>query len=83
MKFSRTEQTVSLGERMNTVSSALCTEGFLSSLTVDYLECNGCFGNSGDSYSSLDIRLQPPVAFSSMDNLELRISEGSICYDNL
>lgn len=84
MKFSRIEQTVSLHERMNTVSSALCAEGFFSSLTVDHLECSGCFGNSGDSsYSSLDICLQSPVAFSSVDNLELQISEGSICYDNV
>lgn len=48
MTFSRIEQTVSLGERMNTVSSALCAGGFLSSLTVDHLECSGCFDNSGD-----------------------------------
>lgn len=84
MKFSRIEQTVSLVERMNAVSSALRTEGFLWSLTVGHLErCRGCFGNSGDSYSSLGTRLQAPVAFSSMGNLELQISEGSICYDNL
>lgn len=83
MKFSRIEQTVSVVERVNTVSSALRTEGFLWSLTVEHLERNGCFGISGDSYSSLDTHLQSPVAFSSVDNLELQISEGSICYGNL
>lgn len=82
MMFSGTEQTVSLGERMNTVSSALCTGGFLSSLTADHPECSDCFGNSGDSSSSLVIHLQSPVVFSSLVSLELRISEGSICYDN-
>lgn len=49
MTFLGIEQTVSLGERMNTVSSALFTGSFLSSLTVDDLECSGCFGNSGDT----------------------------------
>lgn len=67
---------------MNTDSSALCTEGFLSSVTVD-LECDGCFGNSGDGYASLDIHLQSPIAFSSVDSLELQISKGSVGYDNL
>lgn len=37
MQFSRIEQTVSLHQRMNTVSSALCAEGFFSSLTVAVL----------------------------------------------
>lgn len=65
---------------MNTVNSAVCTGGFLSSLTADHQMA--VLVTVVISYSSLDIHLQLPAAFFAIGNLDLQISEGSVCYVN-